>query len=202
MQAVMKKLYRVLPILADLIPAALAACDGVLFDTLTRCPHCGGSLSAYDIRMKQFAVVTEGSGTRTIMVRIRRFRCAACRAVVYAPQPFYPDTRAGAPVVDLCIALATLKPYARVSTYLRQIGVIVDRWSVRNYARRGYPAPFTVDVSGIPIPLSFILLATRSAQAPDGHQLSSVDILEACWFRPNATVPELHSIKDLMDFFR
>jgi hypothetical protein len=178
----MKIHYRVLPLLADLIPAALSACNGVLFDTRTSCPHCGGSVSGYDVRIKQFAVVTEGNSTRTITVRVKRFRCARCRALVYAPQPFYPDTRVGAPVVDLCVALAASMPFARASTYLRQIGVIVDRWSVRNYAQKGYPVPPLVDMSGIQVPLSFIILSTLATQVPEGRSLDPIDILEACLF--------------------
>jgi hypothetical protein len=198
----MKKLYRVLPILADLIPTALCACDDVLFDTLSQCPDCGGNLTLYDTRTKKFAVISEGRKTRTIKVRVQRYRCTNCRTVVYSPQPFYPGTRTGAPVVDLCIALSTSKPYARVSTYLRQFGVIVDRWSVRNYVQKRYPVPPTVDVSGIRIPVSCILLASYSAQLSAGCTLSPYDILEACWFRPQAGIPASLSIKEIADFFK
>jgi hypothetical protein len=183
----MKIHYRVLPILADLIPAALSACDGILFDSRTRCPHCGGSLAGYDIRIKQFAVLINGGGTKTVSVRIKRFLCSGCRAVVYAHQPFYPNTRVGSPVVDLCVALTETMPYSRASTYIQQIGVIVDRWSVRNYARKGYPVPPTIDMSGIRIPLSFLSLSTLVTQVPEGGSLDSTDILEACRF-PSAVM--------------
>ena len=119
----MKKKYRIHPIFSDLIPTALSACDEILFDSRTSCPHCGGSLARYDVKTKHFADIIDGSNTRTITVRIKRFRCRECHAVIYADQPFYPNTRVGSPVVDLCVTLSARMPYARASTFLQQIGV-------------------------------------------------------------------------------
>lgn len=173
--------YRILPILADLVPAAISACEGVLFDTLASCPRCGGDISDYDIRTKQFAVINDDHATKTITVKVKRFRCRVCHAVVYAHQPFYPDTRAGSPLVDLCITFASIMPYARASAYLQRIGIVVDRWSVRNYATKNI-AVATTGVYGTILPVSIIALADLAAQAGTDKHLDSTDVLSACGY--------------------
>ena len=68
------------------------------------------------------------------------------RAIVYADQPFYPNTRVGSPVVDsLRGTQCKDAPYSRTSTSLQQIGVNVDRWSVRNYATEKSPGPIPLN---------------------------------------------------------
>ena len=178
----MKYKYRILPILADLIPAIFYACDGILFDSLSRCPHCSGGLADYDEKIKQFAVVFEGSSTRTITVRVKRFQCRECRAVVYAHQPFYPDSRIGSPVVDLCTTFASIMPYGRASTYLHQIGVIVDRWSVRNYTIKNTRKIATTGVYGIILPVSIVTLAALTTGAGEDTPLNPSDVLSACGY--------------------
>jgi hypothetical protein len=190
----MKIKYRILPILADLIQTTFSACDGIVFDSLTICPHCNSSLSGYDAKKKLFALLSDGDRQKGVFVWVKRFRCKGCHTIVYAHQPFYSYTRIGSPVVDLCVTLAASMPYARVSTYLEQIGVVVDRWSVRNYVLRGYPAPPTVEMFGISLPLSVISLSNRAAQIPEGSMLGPADILEACRFPSLArTTPDTPS---------
>jgi len=184
----MKNNYRILPILADLIPAIFYACDGILFDSLTSCPHCSGSLADYDVKIKQFAVVSDGSSTRTITVRVKRFQCRKCSAVVYAHQPFYPDTRIGSPVVDLCTTFASIMPYSRASTYLHQIGVIVDRGSVRNYTMKNTQRIATTGVYGIILPVSIVTLAAFTTEAGEDTPLNPFDVLSACGY-PSLKTP-------------
>jgi len=178
----MKNKYRILPILADLIPAIFYACDGILFDNLTCCPRCGGNLTEYDIKTKQFAVVADGSSTRTITVRVKRFQCRECHAVVYAHQPFYPDTRIGSPVVDLCTAFASIMPYGNAATFLNKIGIIVDRWSVRNYAIKNTQEMVTMGVYGTVLPLSIVTLIVLTAEVRGEKPLNSCDVLAACGY--------------------
>jgi len=176
----MKMIYFILPILADLIPAIFYACDGILFDNLSCCPHCNGSLTDYDVKVKQFAVVTDGTSRRTITVRIKRFQCKECHAVVYANQPFYPGTRIGSPVVDLCTTFASIMPYARASTYLHRIGIIVDRWSVRNYSMKNTRRIATTGVYGTILPVSIVALAALTTEAGERGPLNPSDVLSAC----------------------
>ncbi len=186
----MKMKYRILPILADLIPAIFYACDGILFDCHTCCPHCRGGLADYDEKIKQFAVVTGDTNTRTITVRIKRFQCRECSTVVYAHQPFYPGTRIGSPVVDLCVTFASIMPYGRASTYLHQIGVIVDRWSVRNYAIKNTRKIATTGVYGTILPVSIITLAALTTEAGDNTPLDPSDVLSACGYPSQKPVNE------------
>jgi len=178
----MKIKYRIHPIFSDLIPAALAACDGILFDSRTSCPYCGGSLARYDVKKKHFADVLEGSNTKTVTVRITRFRCSGCRAIVYAHQPFYQNTRVGSPVVDLCVTLSAKMPYARVSTYLKQIGVNVDRWSVRNYAMKNLMTVFTTEQYGIVLPVSIVSLAALASDTRNSSSIEASEVLSACGY--------------------
>jgi hypothetical protein len=171
--------YRILPILADLIPTTLLAYEGILFDALACCPHCGGDITDYDIRKKQFAVITDGRTQKTITVRVKRFKCTECHAVVYARQPFYPGTRIGSPVVDLCITFASMMPYARASAYLQRAGIVVDRWSVRNYAQRDLTIATTM-IYGTRLPDSIVNLAELASHTGEGHSIDSFDIISAC----------------------
>ncbi len=173
---------RILPIFSNLIPAALSACDGILFDNRTSCPHCHGNLVRYDIRTKHFANVIEGSCTKTVRVRIQRFICSECSAIVYAHQPFYPNTRVGSPVVDLCIILSARMPYTRTSTYLRQIGINVDRWSVRNYAIKNPLQIPATEQYGIVLPVSIISLVALFSNIENTTSIGDAEVLRACGY--------------------
>jgi len=175
----MRMKYRILPILADLIPTTLSAYDGILFDALECCPYCGGDITDYDVRTKQFAVVSDGTTKKTIVVRVKRFQCKNCHAVVYAHQPFYPGTRIGSPVVDLCITFASMMPYARASAYLQRTGIVVDRWSIRNYARREF-AIVTTEIYGTRLPNSVVNLVALAAHKKEDTSIDPYDVLSAC----------------------
>jgi len=190
----MKIKYRIHPIFFDLIPEALSCCDGILFESHTSCPYCGGSLARYDVKTKNFADVIEGTSTKTITVRIKRFKCRECHAVIYAHQPFYPNTRIGSPVVDLCVALSARMPYARAATYLRQMGVNVDRWSVRNYAMKNVLNVPTTEQYGIALPESIISLASLTSDTSEVNPIGASEILSACGY-PSSQNPELRSKK-------
>jgi len=185
----MKSKYRIHPIFSALIPAALSVCDGILFDSRTSCPHCGSNLARYDVKSKHFAEVIEGSSTKNVTVRITRFKCRGCHAVIYAHQPFYPNTRIGSPVVDLCVTLSTRMPYARVATYLQQIGLNVDRWSVRNYAMKSFRDIPTTEQYGIVLPASIIALASLTSQMGNGTSIWASDVLSACGY-PSLEKPD------------
>jgi len=176
----MKIKYRINPVFSELIPAALSACGGILFDSCSSCSHCGGRLAGYDIKTKHFADVIDGSGTKAIIVRIKRFRCSECGAIGYADQPFYPKTRAGSPVVDLCVILSASMPYARAATTLLQFGVNVDRWSVRNYAINIPGRIPSAELYGIVLPVSIISLAALTFNNGCDATIGASDVLNAC----------------------
>ena len=176
----MKIKYRINPVFSELIPAALSACDNILFDSCSGCPYCGGRLVGYDVKTKHFADVLDSIAIKTITVRIKRFRCSKCSAIVYADQPFYPNTRAGSPVVDLCVVLSTIMPYSRAATSLREFGVCVDRWSVRNYAIKIPRRIPLTELYGIMLPESIISLAALTYNNGIGSSIGASEVLSSC----------------------
>lgn len=167
--------------LADIIQATLISCDGVLFDSCESCPACGGEVGGYDVKKKQFAVLVDGNEKNVIHVLVKRFRCRTCGQLCLADQPFYPDTRIGSPVVDLCITLGETMHFPRVSASLADMGVIVDRWSVRNYVQKNRTPIPGIDMFGFKIPLSIVSLSSLSMGMREGG-IDAPAILAACGY--------------------
>jgi len=186
------KRYRVPPMLADIVRAGLSVCDDVLFDQPGLCPDCGMAGSGYDSKKKQFAVILDEDEKRVISVRVKRFHCRNCDSVFFADQPFYSGTRLGSPVVDLCNAFSDIMPCFRATAILGQMGVIVDRWSVRNYATSGYRPVSTINMFGVRLPSSVMALSGLAAGVHEGKRVGESDILSACAFpsRRKGTVHE------------
>jgi hypothetical protein len=155
--------------MADMVRKGVAAVDGTVFEHLERCPHCGGGVRPYDHRLKRFATITEGGVIRDIHVRVKRFRCARCGRLCYADSPFYPGTRHGAPIVELAAALAERWPPGRTANTLERLGIVLDRATVRAYARLPLPAITTMDLFGIPIPVSLLQLPSSRSRLQGGR---------------------------------
>ena len=148
------------PMLSALITTAFAGVDGMEFSHHGPCQNCGGTLAGYDEKRRRFAVLLEGEKHREITVRVRRFRCHSCGKISDAQAPFYPYTRYGNAVVDLCVVMSRTFPRSRVATILRSMGILVDRGTVRNYAARDFgTVPFT-EIFRIPVPMSVIHLSS------------------------------------------
>lgn len=173
---------RIPPMLGTLVQTALSACNGSVFTFRDVCPGCGGTLSGYDTKRKRFAVLRDGDSIIPVHVQVKRFACRQCGAICFADEPFYPDTRFGSPVVDLCLTLSTGMPWSRVATYLDGMGVIIDRMTVRNYAQRRFPPVMTADVFGVRLPLSVVSLSSLAAGVPEGGRIEGAETLAACGF--------------------
>jgi hypothetical protein len=182
---------RIPPILVDLVQTALTACDGTYFDNRDVCPSCGGSLSGYDKKKKQFAVLIEGGERRPVHVIVKRFSCQMCKKICFADEPFYPGTRTGSPVVDLCLTLCRTMPFTRTAAYLEEMGIFVDRMTVRNFSRLAVPEIPTADVFSIHLPMSIISLSTLAAGLREGSCIEGAEALAACGF-PSAHRAALH----------
>ncbi|MFA6333446.1 MAG: hypothetical protein WCX22_10870 [Methanoregula sp.] len=190
------RIRKIPPILTGIVHTALQACDGVRFHADSTCHSCGGTVSGYDEREKRFAVLVEDDTRCPVQVIIRRSCCKACGKFALTPEPFYPGTRAGSPVVDLCRALSSTMSYSRASTYLLRMGVVVDRWSVRQYAQMSLPAVQTMDAFGMQIPVSIIALSTLAGSVQEPATLTMDDVQEACNY---PSVPrELSGLPDRM----
>lgn len=168
------------PILINIIHTALHACEGVRFHPGSICGACGGTLSGYDERRKRFAVLREEDQPFPVHVIIQRSYCRNCGRMAVPPEPFYPGTRMGSPVIDLCRSLSGTMPYSRVSSSIGLTGVIVDRWSVRNYALMQLPDVISMEVFGMQIPVSIISLSSLAGSVEDKGSLDMEDVLVAC----------------------
>jgi predicted nucleic-acid-binding Zn-ribbon protein len=176
---------------ADIIQTALLACDGIEFSDRAACPSCGGPVQGYDTRKKQFAVMREDDRERVIHVRVKRFYCKTCKRPCYADEPFYPGTRMGSPVIDLCRTFAATLPFCRTADSLSRLGIAIDRGSVRTYAHRDLTEMPAADIFNMRIPLSIISLSSLAASAGEGGGINGAEVLAACGF-PSAGRAALH----------
>jgi hypothetical protein len=168
------------PILTGIIHTALRTCEGVRFHPGPVCSSCGSHMSGYDERKKRFAILLEDEISRPLHVIIQRSYCHNCGMIAVPEEPFYPGTRIGSPVVDLCRSLSATMPYSRVSTYLERMGVQVNRWSARHYSCTPLPEVPAVEVFGMQIPVSVVTLSSLSATVPGPGAPDMEEILAAC----------------------
>lgn len=186
------KLPRIPPMAVDIIQTALSAMDGTVFSELATCPHCGGTVTGYDYKTRQFAVLLEHETPRPIHVKVKRFRCLQCNRLCYADQPFYPDTRIGSPVIDLSVTLTTTIPATRAARVLSSVGIYVDRTSCLLFSRRFRQNIRTAEVFGMRLPFSVLTLSNLAAQNVEDGPLLGSDVLAACGFPSSyQEVPEL-----------
>lgn len=178
------------PLLADIVQAGISVCDGLTFTELAACPACGGSLSGYDIKKKQFAHVLADDTRKTLSVNVKRFQCRSCQRICYADEPFYPDTRIGSVIIDLCIALSLTVPVNRIPAYLAAMGIHVTRSSCRlyvqnnssYYVRNNVHYIETNNLFGLHLPHSIFVLSGLAATTVEGEGIKGSDILAACSF--------------------
>jgi hypothetical protein len=185
---------RIPPMAAAIIQNAFSALDGIVFTELAACPHCGGTVTGHDLKEKQFAVIVEEGAERTIHVKVKRFRCRECGRLCYADEPFYPDTRIGSPVIDLCVTLSATMPAGRAARVLKAMGVIVDRTSCLLYVKKHSGEIPTADFFGMRLPFSVLSLGNLAAAVPEGARIAGADVLAACGYpsgrRPPVTAHE------------
>jgi hypothetical protein len=176
------KQLRIPPILVDIIQSSILVFDNAVFESRDVCPACGGSLSGYDTRKRQFALILREGRSCPVNVYIKRFSCRQCGAICSADEPYYPDTRHGSPVIDLCRTLSTMMPFYRTSAYLERMGILIDRGTVRNYARGSFPDIPTTDLFGIRLPLSIVSLSSILVDPGERSGIIGAEMLAACGF--------------------
>jgi len=182
------------PMLADLITGSLTAVDGAEFSRLRRCPVCRGEVRGHDMKRRRFAVIEGVGGQKEIAVWVKRFRCTGCGTLCTADAPFYPETRVGAPIVDLCLVLTEDHPFNHAARILKAMRIVMDRGSVRNYAsRRVGPVPST-ELFGLRIPNSILSLISLSVGRYEADPVEGAKILAACGF-PSADRTPLHPVR-------
>jgi hypothetical protein len=168
------------PMLINVVHTAIQVCEGSEFFVGGVCRSCGETLSGYDSRRKRFAILLDEDREHTVEVILHRAYCRSCGQIWMPEGPFYPGTRVGSPVVDLCRALSITMPYGQVATRLRQMGISVDRWSVRAYCRSPFIPPPTLGAFGMNIPVSLISLSSLAGSLREGVSVRGDDVLAAC----------------------
>jgi len=186
----MKK-QRIPPLIIDIVQSGLSICEGVIFNIRDSCPACGGSLSGYDTKKKQFAVLLDEHGRHPVHVYVKRFSCRQCHMICFADEPFYPDTRIGSPLIDLGITLASRMPCYRATAIMKHLGMGIDRGTIRNYMNRTFPEITTTTLFNITLPVSILSLANLSTRFSEGGRIPGTEVLAACGF-PSAyrTAPD------------
>ncbi|HJJ34175.1 MULTISPECIES: hypothetical protein [Methanocorpusculum] len=176
-------------LLITTVMVGISSLEGTLFATAKPCPLCGGKPQPYDTKKKLYVILKTPTGRKKIMVNIRRFKCKKCGNLIYAEEPFYPDTRLGSAIVDMAISLARLHSYSHTAEIMKALGIEIDRGSVRNYALSNLPIPPANFLYGMQLPNSFISLMTKEISGSKGS-VSSGEILASSGY-PSAYKPPL-----------
>jgi len=176
------KVIKIPSILSSVIITALTGIDMMEFTRIPHCHYCKGTVRFHDVRAKRFATVVEDGEKRIITVRVHRFYCRDCGKLCYAQAPFYPNTKFGAPVADLCLTLARDNPFNHTAKILQTIGVVVDRGTIRNFSGHELPQVSYAKIYGLPIPLSICYLSDLFSRKKWDFEVTEEDVLEVCGF--------------------
>jgi len=149
--------------LATLVQSGILAVEGRVFSRLDACPHCGGDVSGYDTKVRRFAVLIGNGQKRPVHVAVRRFRCTDCGQVMPAQAPFYPGTRLGSPIVDLCVVLSRIMTPGQVSRVAASLSLSIDRGTIRSYSSLAFPEIPVENLFGLPVPRSLLTLSLMAA---------------------------------------
>ncbi|WFN35515.1 hypothetical protein L1S32_05270 [Methanogenium sp. S4BF] len=162
--------------LRDLVSSAILSVEGITFTSLDACSYCGGPVKGHDMRRKRFATIRTKNGKKTVHVFVKRYHCEQCGRLCYAESPFYPDTRLGIPIVDLCNALIEKHPYHHAARILAALEIVVDRGTLRNYAQRSFPPPDVIEMYGVPIPISILNMNEQSFRGKESGSVPGAEV--------------------------
>lgn len=102
-----------------------------------KCPHCGGgNYKKHTIIEKIFCTLIQDSNFKNVTVFVQVFYCNDCNRTYFAESPFYERIMYCKPVVDLCLYFAAKNPFCRVERILLELGIQIDRDTVKNYVTK------------------------------------------------------------------
>ena len=132
-----KQLPITLPVLRDAVTMFLQSYDNKTYSEKKPCPKCGSEnvIKSGGIQPKIFCRIITKTGFKDITVWIKRLQCKNCKTSFYAQAPFYKNCIYSAPIVDLCLALAANMPRNRAEATLTELGIQVDRDTIKNYCK-------------------------------------------------------------------
>lgn len=131
-----KRVSRLAPVLLyEPIVNHLKGFQGDFYGKFRKCPWCGSSnCKKHTIEEdKLFCKVIVNGKFVDVTVAVQVFYCKSCKRTFLAESPFYDGILYCQPVVDLCLYFAAKNPYHRVEKILMELGVQVDRDTVKNY---------------------------------------------------------------------
>lgn len=187
------------PVIGDFIYLAVSGIADVQFTDASVCPVCFGLLVAHDQKKRKFSTIRTENGEEHVYVYVKRFHCRTCGKLCYAYAPFYAMSRFGSPVVDLCVTLSKKYSYSYTASLLSEIGIIIDRGTVRKMAQIQVPDIPVADLDGIVIPQSILALSTLIMQSQLTGPLTGLDILKAVGYPfqdPLSSDNSLNSIRN------
>lgn len=176
------KIIKIPSLISSVVLNALTGIEGMEFTLLQMCPYCYGQVKYHDVRKKRFATVILEGEKKIINVMVTRYYCRDCGKLCYALAPFYPGTKFGSPVIDLCLTLANSHPFNHSARILQEIGIVVDRGTIRNLSSRDLPRVSYAKIYGLPIPLSIFYLSDLSSRITQSRPVTQEDILSVCGF--------------------
>ncbi len=173
------------PVISDLVYQAISGVAGVQFTDTGPCSICGTLPVSHDLKKRRFSTVRTPEGPKHIYVYVKRFYCPDCGSLCYAPSPFYEKSRFGSPIVDLCISLSEGFTYSGAATIMNQLGIIIDRGTVRKTVLLHKIDVESVDLVGFRLPRSVLELSSIITSTDKSEISVARSILEACGFHSN-----------------
>jgi hypothetical protein len=82
--------------------------------------------------------------------------------LLYAEEPFYPNTRIGSAILDLATALSLVNSFSHTTEIINAMGIDIDRGTVRKYALSDLPIPKINFFYGLPLPFSLFTIIGRT----------------------------------------
>jgi hypothetical protein len=176
------KSIKIPSLISSVVLNALTGIEGMEFTLLDHCPYCNGEVRYHDMRKKRFATVIIDGEKKIINVLVTRYYCKNCGKLCYAQAPFYPNTKFGSPVIDLCLTLARAHPFNHSARILQEMGVVVDRGTIRNFFSRDIPEVSYAKIYGLSIPLSIFYLSDLASKRQQSRLVTQEDVLKVCGF--------------------
>ena len=131
-----KKVNKLTPeIMYKPITQFLLSFMGIFYNEFRRCPHCKSTnCKKHNIIEKIFCKLIINGKFVDVLVHVQVYYCKKCRKTYLAKSPFYEGVMYCKPIVNLCLYFSAKNPYNRTEGKLLEMGIQVDRDTVRNYA--------------------------------------------------------------------
>ena len=108
---------------------------GSFYSEFRRCPHCNSKdCKKHNVIDKIFCKLIVNGKFIDVKIFVQIYYCKKCKKTYFAKSPFYEGTMYCKSIINLCLYLTSRNPYHRVENRLIEMGIQVDRDTIRNYA--------------------------------------------------------------------